>query len=113
MNKNFVSGVIKDQSHVAYSFELPTLPEDPETEEYLQELAQRYRSFLEHESRSPCDFVRFGGIRFQREENTLILLAALCPFSERSFFPVARLFFDENGRLCRVQKEKRSRRKPS
>lgn len=103
MKCNFVSGVLKDQSHVAYSLEQPELPEDPETEKYLRELAQHYQSFLEKESHTHCDFVRFGGIRYQREESTLVLLAALCPFSDRSFFPVARLSFDEKGRLCEIQ----------
>ena len=103
-----ISGVIRGTSNVAYAFDLPKT-ENEETASYLQFLADRFLSFLQKESEKPCDVVRFGGIRFEEEDNRLTLFAAVCPFEKREYFPKATLFLDENENIVKVQKEKRSR----
>lgn len=109
------SGSVRGKSCIAYAFDLPrgTREEDRETEEFFHGLAEHYLSFLKKESENDCDFVRFAGLGFRKEENTLILLAAFCPFSEREFQKVATLIYDGEGNLHSIRKEKRSRRKPS
>lgn len=104
-----ISGVVKGSASIAYSFEIPCL-RDEESRAYLVTLAKNYLKFLEKESKKPCDFVRFGGLRFERKENALVLLAAFCPFSQRDFKAKTRLFLDEEEKLYDIKTEKRSRR---
>lgn len=104
-----ISGVVKGSGSIAYSFEIPCL-RDEESQAYLEGLAENYLIFLEKESKKPCDFVRFGGLRFDHEGNALLLSAAFCPFSQRDFKVKARLFLDEEEKLYDIRTEKRSRR---
>ena len=89
--------------------ETVTKTNNEETASYLESLANRFLAFLQKESEKPCDVVRFGGIRFEAEENRLTLFAAVCPFEKREYFPKATLTLDENENIVKVQKEKRSR----
>lgn len=104
-----ISGVIKGACSIAYSLQIPSL-RDEESEDYLRSLTDRFLKFLEKESAKPCDFIRFGGLRFERAGNTLTLLSAFCPFSERSFKVKAKLILDGEEKLCDIKTEKRSRR---
>ena len=111
--RNRISGVIKGESSIAYAFEMPILPQDPETEEYLKTLSENYLSFLKKQSKKPYEAVRFGGLRFEEEEERLTFFVAFCPFEQREYHPIASFSFDANGKLFKLQNEKRSRRKPS
>ena len=106
------SGILRKTSNVAYAFDLPKLS-NPETEEYLQKLCGAYLTFLEKESEKPCDHLRFGGLRPEKEGKKLVLFAAFCPFEMREYRTVATIFLDDNEKILRIQKEKRSRRKRS
>ena len=108
MKEYRISGVIKGKSNVAYAFYLPKL-ENEETVAYLESLADRFLFFLKKESEKPCDTLRFGGIRFEKNGGELKLFAAVGPFEKRDYFPKATLTLDENESILRIQKEKRSR----
>ena len=104
-----ISGVVKGKSHVAYVFEFPQ-PSEEETDAYLQKIAKCFLTFLQKQSENPCDFVRYGGIKFEKAENVLTLHVAFCPFAERSYRKVAVLELDDRGKIRSVKQEKRSRR---
>ena len=99
-----ISGVEKGESHIAYAFSLPYMETEAfsETQAYLDELAEKYLSFLKKKSTEPCEKVRFGGLAFETRGQSVTLLAALSPFSERSFFPIAKLSFEKNGKLLAI-----------
>ena len=101
--------MVKGESSIAYSLEIPLLTEEESTQ-YLRTLADHFLTFLKKESEKACDFVRFGGIRFERTENNLTLLAAFCPFEQRNWQPKATLILDEAQRISDLKTEKRSRR---
>ena len=107
-------GTVKGKSCIAYSLNLPSLAGESfdETEKFLKMLGENYLAFLRKESEKACEYVRFAGLSWDQNENRITLLAALCPFSERAYRPVATLVFDEKGALLDVQREKRSRQKP-
>ena len=107
-------GAVKGKSCIAYSFDLLSLEGEAfsETEQFLTELTEKYLAFLRKESEKECSFVRFAGLSLVRDGLELSLSAALCPFSEREYRPVAKLIFDQECRLSDVKKEKRSRQKP-
>lgn len=108
MKEKRISGVIRGKSNVAYAFDLPIM-ENEETAAYLDLLCDRFLFFLKKESEKPCDILRFGGIRFEERDGGLTLFAAFCPFEERTYFPKATLIPDENGKILRIVKEKRTR----
>lgn len=99
--------MIKGAGSIAYAFELPQT-ENEETNSYLQELSEGFLSFLNKESEKPCDFLRFGGLRIEREEKRLTLFRAFCPFTERYYEKKAVLELDGEERICRIQMKKRS-----
>ncbi len=111
MTKTRTSGVIRGESNIAYAFDFPASSLSEETETYLGELSELFLSFLQKQSASPCDFVRFAGLRLEKEENTLALFTAFCPFEERAYRKVATLRLDDEGNILRIQREKRPRRK--
>ena len=95
-------GIFKGEGTVVYTI---SFPEDS-NKEFWNELGGHLLSFWEKESKSPCDGVRFGGLEVKKEGDSLLLLYAFCPFEKKEFRPVARLFFDEDGKLCRIKKIK-------
>lgn len=103
-------GVIKGESNIAYAFDPPPVSLSEEAQNYLEGLSQHFLSFLEEESRSPCPFVRFAGIRFEAVENSLALFVAFCPFEERAYRKAAVFLLDEDGTILKIKREKRSRR---
>ena len=104
------TGVIKGESNIAYAFDPPPVFHSEEVQNYLEELSEHYLSFLEKESRSPCPFVRFAGIRFEAVENSLVLFVAFCPFEERAYRKAATFLLNEDGTILKIKREKRSRR---
>ena len=85
--------------YIAYSV---FLPEGATKEDslLLSRLQEAFLAFLEKESCKEKSKVFFGGLISERSEGELLLLAAFCPFEERRFFPFARIFLDEEGRIA-------------
>ena len=107
-----IGGLIKGESKIAYAIDLPKLLEE-ETGSFLQELANHFLSFLEKESKKPCDILRFGGLDCKKQGNSLTLSVAFCPFEERKYLPKAILLLNDEGKIIDIEKGKRSRRKTS
>ena len=101
------TGVIKGAGSIAYAIELPQT-ENEETNAYLQELSEGFLTFLKKESEKPCNHLRFGGLRIDREEMQLTLFRAFCPFTERDYEKKAVLELDGEKGICRIKMKKRS-----
>lgn len=104
------TGKIQNESLIAYSISLPTLPwEDFEKDSFFSDLSKAFLSFLEKKSLEKLEGVHFGGITFRAEGQRVHLSAAFSPFEKRDFFPVATLSFSEKGSLEKITKPKRKR----
>ncbi len=105
-----ITGKMENESCIAYSISLPTLPwEDLKEDSFFADLSGAFLHFLETKSREKREGVYFGGISYKTSGQKVFLSAAFSPFEERVFFPIATLFFSEKGDLEKITKPQRKR----
>ncbi len=102
------SGKFSNKSTVAFSLSLPEMDLENfhETRDFLEQLRDCFLLFLSQKSQIEKDGVTFGGLSFHWEKDGLFLSFCYGPFSEREFFPFARLTLSPTGALVKIDSGK-------
>ena len=102
------SGSFFEKSRVTYLFSLPVFHEPCPMKDLTEKIKEAFLSFLLTESKNAWEETRFGGLRFEKKADGFLILSAFSPFTQRRYFPCAKLLCDDKGNLLDVKFIKKS-----